>query len=536
MSRDGSFPDESARGTEARTTSAKVERQFALIVLAAFLLVTAPVVLRHEMWRDEIQAWLLARDTVSLGQLFHLLHYEGHPSLWYLLLRPVAQALRDPRWIQPLALALSCCSVYLFARFAPFSRLVRVLFAFGYFVVYGWTVVARSYGLGLTLSVLLCVLLTRPRQRSGYVALVMALLANTSVYGSMIVAACCVALVVNAVFVRPRSGCAARLRSVALPVVAGLAAVLLAAIQVWPAPDNAFVGPGLPGVRHTDDYSAVERPFVALTPIWRGYVPIPRVEEVSDIWWANFLVDRSKNGAVLAGMLTIVGVVVLAMLLRRSVLGLTFYLASTAILELFSMLVYGGSLYHHGYFFLAVMMALWFAASQTAGNPAVVNARASRVWARWLDARAQLVIVTLLVLQVIGGGFRVVTDLAMPFSEGEAAADYIRSHELERFPMLFAAGFYGTTVSAYLDRPVFALDRNVRMTYVPLNRPAAVLDDASVLARVDSCCAARDSVMILMLPHALEATSSSLNIRPLAALGHAMAPERFYLYEVRPRR
>ncbi|HXT47982.1 MAG TPA: hypothetical protein VN717_05035, partial [Gemmatimonadaceae bacterium] len=245
MSGARALSEESPTGTESLTATAKTERRFALILLAAFLLVTLPVTLHHEMWRDEIQAWLLARDAVSLRELFHLLHYEGHPSLWYLLLRPVARVVRDPRWIQPIALLLSCCTVYLFARFAPFSRLIRVLFAFGYFVVYGWTIVARSYGLGLTLAVLLCVLLARPKPRYGIAATVMALLANTSVYGSMIVVACGIGLAADALFANSGAARRERIRRVALPVLVGAAAVLLAAAQVRPASDNPFFGPGL---------------------------------------------------------------------------------------------------------------------------------------------------------------------------------------------------------------------------------------------------------------------------------------------------
>jgi len=503
--------------------------------MAAFLLVTIPVALHHEMWRDEVQAWLLARDATSLGALFHLLHYEGHPSLWYLFLRPIAKAVHDPRWIQPIALVFSCVSVYLFARFAPFSRLIRVLFAFGYFVVYGYTIVARSYGMGLTLAVLLCVFVTGPRPRYVLSAIVMALLANTSVYGSMLVVPCVFGLVVEAAFTRSDVERGVRIRRVAMPAIVGIAAVILAALQVWPASDNTFAGPGLAGASHTAPFSAAARPLVALAPIWRGYVPIPRMEETADIWWANFLVDRSHNGAVLAGVLAIVGVLILAMLVRRSLFALSFYLSGTGILILFSIFVYGGSLYHHGYFFLVAIMALWFAAARSAQDSARPQVPASSAAIRWLDGRTQLAIITLLALQVVGGAFRLVADYVMPFSEGEAAADYIRSHGLSRLPIVAYPGFNATTVSGYLGRPIFALDRNVRMTFAPLDSPAAVIDDATILSRLDVCCAGRDSAIVLLLGRQLEATSGSLAIRPLVALDHALVPERFFLYEVRRR-
>src|SRR5690242_13054728 len=42
--------------------------------------------LAHVMWRDELQAWMIARESHSLAELFYNARYEGHPALWFLLL------------------------------------------------------------------------------------------------------------------------------------------------------------------------------------------------------------------------------------------------------------------------------------------------------------------------------------------------------------------------------------------------------------------------------------------------------------------
>ena len=47
-------------------------------------------ILCHENWRDEAQAWLLARD-LSIPELFEQMSYEGHPCLWHLLLMPLVR-------------------------------------------------------------------------------------------------------------------------------------------------------------------------------------------------------------------------------------------------------------------------------------------------------------------------------------------------------------------------------------------------------------------------------------------------------------
>lgn len=55
----------------------------ALIAYSAFLLL---VVLNHEYWFDEAQAWNIARDN-DLGGIISMMKYEGHPPLWHFILK-----------------------------------------------------------------------------------------------------------------------------------------------------------------------------------------------------------------------------------------------------------------------------------------------------------------------------------------------------------------------------------------------------------------------------------------------------------------
>ena len=59
-------------------------------VLLAYVLFNLSFILCHENWRDEAQAWLLARD-LSIPELFEQMSYEGHPCLWHLLLMPLVR-------------------------------------------------------------------------------------------------------------------------------------------------------------------------------------------------------------------------------------------------------------------------------------------------------------------------------------------------------------------------------------------------------------------------------------------------------------
>lgn len=53
---------------------------------AAFIGMMVVQLARHQMWRDETNAWGIVLASPTLPALFHNLHYEGHPGLWHLLL------------------------------------------------------------------------------------------------------------------------------------------------------------------------------------------------------------------------------------------------------------------------------------------------------------------------------------------------------------------------------------------------------------------------------------------------------------------
>jgi hypothetical protein len=58
--------------------------RFVLGFLSLYLVVVLVSVARHELWRDELQVWMVAKHSLSLPHLFVNKVYDAHPSLWYL--------------------------------------------------------------------------------------------------------------------------------------------------------------------------------------------------------------------------------------------------------------------------------------------------------------------------------------------------------------------------------------------------------------------------------------------------------------------
>lgn len=123
----------------------KTQKKIVLFCIwAGYLLLNAILIYFHEPWRDEAQAWLIARD-VPLFQLPGFMHYEGHPCLWQLLLAPLAKAGVPYFSMYLLSLALMTAAVGLFLFAAPVSIGLKALVVFSPICVYYYPVIARNY-------------------------------------------------------------------------------------------------------------------------------------------------------------------------------------------------------------------------------------------------------------------------------------------------------------------------------------------------------------------------------------------------------
>ena len=114
-------------------------------VLAAYAAVVAYAVFHHEPWFDEAQAWLVARDC-DLGALCTSeLRYEGHPVLWYLILKMAIACHLPYEAIGYLSGAIAVVGMGILLAKSPFPKPLAALLPFTFFLCYQYAVIARSY-------------------------------------------------------------------------------------------------------------------------------------------------------------------------------------------------------------------------------------------------------------------------------------------------------------------------------------------------------------------------------------------------------
>jgi hypothetical protein len=422
---------------------------YALMLLAGLL--------RHEPWRDEAQAWLIAVESDGLGQVLARLTSEGHPPGWYLLLWVISRFTHDPLAMQLVHGTIAIGSVALIALASPFTRLQKLLLALSYYSLFEYGMISRAYALGvlgLYGAVALygrCLKTPRPGPHAAGIAGLLLLAGSTSVYGFLLAVGLGAGMVCDhELRRRHRSGGQRRLAWPTL-VVGAAGLVLLAGALAWSGTGSG-AGAGLrshlaispaatPGVLGNFVDALLHLPLVFAPDFWTN-----SVLRMAAWPWATGLLAAVAAVWVLA---------ITAALLRRPAAAVSFGLGVLLML-LFAVAVYRGYYVRHfGHYFILTVVSLWlFAIAQPT----------RRLPPAWLDPlhtpagrrRARAVCTTVLACSAAVGLFAWAQDLARPFSHATQLAAVIRSgpHPASA-TVLTDTRAEGSAVAAQLQRPIY---------------------------------------------------------------------------------
>lgn len=130
------------------------------VFFAIFLLVNGYLIVVHEPWRDEVQAWFLAKYK-SIPELIEFSRFDGHPILWHLIIMPFAK-LGAPIWTMHI-ISYICVSVsaYFFLFKTKLNSVAKIVCLFSIPFLYLYSSVSRNYCLVLLVGMLICVLYSK---------------------------------------------------------------------------------------------------------------------------------------------------------------------------------------------------------------------------------------------------------------------------------------------------------------------------------------------------------------------------------------
>ena len=407
---------------EAPTTAGRWWRIADFGVLGAWMAVVAFTLQYHEKWADEAQAWLIARDLNLKTIWFHELRYEGSPGLWHTILW-VAQHLFHARYsaLGYIGMAGATAGVALLIFKAPFPRYIRWPLAFTYFMVYQYAVIARPYTL-LPLLAFSAALLFKDLEHPERMTIVLVLLANLSLHGTIL--AGCLGLVFLTDAYRVRGRLDARVRRRYWICIGVMAAVFVFIVIILrPTPDvGEFAKSGA--------ITNAPEELRALQP-----TKLTKLESVLSGSYLDYWAP-SAFFFLFAGWWCF---------LRNR--GLLFVL-STGLLIILYVAVHGYA-HHHGTVFIATITALWIAWPRREELPRM-DVLQRRLFLCMIGG-----LLSLSALNVWDAEVAMRNEYSYPYSGAEDAARYLRSVVANNEKIVgFLYGVVG--VQAYFDHDILA--------------------------------------------------------------------------------
>lgn len=162
-------------------------------VIALYLILSTAVLVFHEPWYDEAQAWQIARSESFYRIVFQVPHLEGHPPLWHLFLAVFAKnGFPYEMTIKTLVTGISGISVFLFVRKAPFCKGIRYIVPFTYFCFYQYRMICRPYCFTVLAFCLCSIFYPKRNKKAVPFLLSLLLLSGTSAYCIVLACVICV--------------------------------------------------------------------------------------------------------------------------------------------------------------------------------------------------------------------------------------------------------------------------------------------------------------------------------------------------------
>ena len=426
-----------------------------LFLFSCSIIICIITAFKHEMWGDEAQAFLIARDSASFSDLFKNVRYEGHPSLWHLLIKLSIFFIPHFYVIQVLNVLAGIGIFTIIYFYSPFRLYQKFLIASSYFISYEWIIVSRCYAIGVFFLLLALVFNQRMQQESKYIFIAVALgLAINSSGHAMIVGVCLGAyLFLSEV----------RTKKSFLDLVQGkkLTGILILAIslglyllQTYPPADRF-------DQMKISPWSRIEKTAYSLKNLTKGYFFIQRAIKDQPVWQNDFVINKYSNQVIIAGkkgndifyLLAGIAVVVgVCFTLKRKAV-FFFYVATNCTLFLAGYISPQGlNLRHFGFYFLTFIIAAWLDKKNSATNPLL-----------------NFILIPILFIQFVSALIMHVMDWKMPFSNAKMTAQFLTVNKLDTLKT-FGHFWQTSPVIAYTGaKDVVMAESGTRVSFVKLD-------------------------------------------------------------------
>lgn len=463
------------------TKSRLTDAQFAVLVTTAFACITLLGLYYHEMWRDEFQAWQVAKFSPDLKTFYENQKIEsGHLILWNSILYVISHFFGGIRWEQIVHTIISCSSVFVLSRYSPFSRLQKILIPFGYFFLFEYNIIAREYSLTVLLVLLIAYHIRRAPEKLLLLGILLGLLIQINYYSIIFAVGFSLIIAKNLFLERKQNPFAKKKkRDFVIGSVILSLSILLAVAQILHAYNDRVTKQLSGNARFLNDHVSD-----TLTRALSAFIPVPFFDSVNV--WNHFIIEYFSVGLRL--LLLVLILVSIVWTLRKQKDLVLFFLICGGIFIAFAYQSIYGYARHQGHIYILLIAALWM-------NSARI--RQEEEGTVLFNTLAGYVLAVVFSIQVITSGIFYDKEIRYPFSNIPAMAKFVASNQLTRYSVCGYFDYATSPLSSYTYKPLYFPQSKSEAYFIDWSKSKPRLTVDEMLKNISDKLAERDSLILI---------------------------------------
>ncbi|WP_445455818.1 hypothetical protein [Flavobacterium sp. HNIBRBA15423] len=417
----------------------KLDTKYIYFLTALYFIISLFGILHHELWLDESHHWLLARDSNSFLELIQNTRYEGHPILWNILLYGITRFTLNPFWMQFLHILISTTVVFVFLKKAPFNWTFKVLFIFGYFMLFEYNIISRNYILGVLFLFLVASYFKNREQNFILVCFYLILACNVHLLFSVISFGFFLIISLE----QYQNKQLFKKQNVFGYLIFGVGFIFIL-IQIQTTNSSWLLN-------SFDNIPFHEKLIKGFIAFFKGLITIPDFRTIH-FWNSNYLININKSISSILGLLVYF---IPLLLFYKNKKTLYFVYITLVGVQIFFFITQRGATRFDGITYIIIIIALWI---ENDFNP-----KSNKLNLQFKTLK-NIIIYSILSIHFFSGVYAYALEIKFPFSGAKEVTNYLKKEKLTT-KKLITFSCEGTALSPYLSKKIFFLNNNSYESY-----------------------------------------------------------------------
>ncbi|MFH1282973.1 MAG: hypothetical protein ABII27_04850 [bacterium] len=376
-----------------------------ILLIAIYAAIIIFVSSFHELWHDEARALNYILESRSVKALLSSLvnNNEGHPFLWYIILYSAYKLFNSTVVLKAINIFFAVASVALILRKSPFPSIIKLMFSFGYIMLFLFPVLNRGYSLSGFLILLVCALYGKRKEYFVVLSVVLFLLANTHAFGVVVAAAFLVSFIFEFIADRTLFEIGNKyFNAVIIGLVIIISGILLSAAQAFP--DKTTIVTSVYYLTVEQIMSNFIRSFVVIGENLKDILFINNIYIISVIVWLFIIYTFRKFHIGIIALLSIAG------------------------FNLFSNLIYKAHILHQALLFIVIIGVFWIDLKdrEMAGRNTEVKSSNKKYWSMIIYG----ILVAILFFHCLKAFKSIKSEICLDYSSSKSFAEMLNTNNM----------------------------------------------------------------------------------------------------------